>query len=112
MPSALLSASPCRTALAVVSDVTLTAGSAKRPARARSRIAQYVLKSGTGIMLGWMRSGLVVPSRSFAARSHEASIGCKICGISCWVPHDRLICDNHCCSWLDLVYELLGKLSV
>ena len=63
-------------------------------------------------MLGSMRSGLDVPSRSFAAQSHEASIGCKICRVSFWIPHDRLIGDDDCCSWLDLVYELLGKLSV
>ena len=40
MPSALHSARPRSTALAVVSEVTLTAGSAKRPSRARSSIAQ------------------------------------------------------------------------
>src|SRR5438876_8691209 len=40
MPSALLSVSPRRTALAVVSDVTLTAGRAKPAARARSSIVQ------------------------------------------------------------------------
>jgi enolase len=40
IPSLLLSASPRRTALAVVSEVTLMAGNAKRPARARSSILQ------------------------------------------------------------------------
>src|SRR5918996_1215923 len=40
------------------------------------------------------------------------SVGCKICGISCWVPHHRLICDDHCCSRLDLIRELLSKLGV
>ena len=40
IPSLLLSASPRSTAFAVVSEVTLMAGNAKRPARARSSILQ------------------------------------------------------------------------
>src|ERR1051325_11113758 len=62
MPSDLISASPRMTAFAVVSGVTFAAGSAKRLSRARSRIAQYVLKSGTGIMVRLARSGFDLPN--------------------------------------------------
>src|SRR5687767_4855252 len=53
IPSAFDSARPRKTALTVVSEVTLNAGRAKRPARARSSMLQYVLKSATGMALGW-----------------------------------------------------------
>src|SRR5262249_17339863 len=50
--------------------------------------------------------------RSFGARSHEASLGCEICGVSYGISHYLLICDDDCCSRLDLVSELLSKFGV
>src|SRR5436190_23876912 len=64
-----------------------------------------------------IRASLRIRSISCRHRSWHTSriisiVRRKICGVSCWLPHDGLICDNHCCSWLDLVRELLGKLGV